>query len=156
MKRHDSGLAVAAMVIALFAAFRPIFLPAGGGVDEESQVTYQAVSSADATAAIASHIQRETDTCALAHLTCLGSSKQDVDSYVSDLRDGGVENVLALRGDRAPGREAIDFTYASDLITHLKATAPWLCVGAACYPEGHVEASDLTADIETEYLFHGA
>lgn len=49
-----AGLAVAAMVIALFAAFRPIFLPAGGGVDEESQVTYQAVSSADATAAIAS------------------------------------------------------------------------------------------------------
>ena len=113
-------------------------------------VTFSAGGSGNTqnTAAIASHIQRETDTCALAHLTCLGSSKQDVDSYVNDLRDGGVENVLALRGDRAPGREAIDFTYASDLITHLKATAPWLCVGAACYPEGHVEASDLTADIE--------
>ncbi len=49
-----AGLAVAAMALALFAAFRSIFLPVGGGVDEEQQVARQAVSSADATAAIAS------------------------------------------------------------------------------------------------------
>lgn len=113
-------------------------------------VTFSAGGSGNTgnTASIASHIQNETETTALAHLTCLGSSKADVNSYVWDLREGGVENVLALRGDRAPGREAIDFEYASDLITHLKETAPGLCVGAACYPEGHVEARDLSVDLE--------
>ncbi len=100
------------------------------------------------TAAIASRIQDETGTCSLAHLTCLGSSRDDVDEYVGKLRDGGVHNVLALRGDRAPGREVIDFAYATQLVRHLKDTAPWLCVGAACYPEGHLEAPSLIADIE--------
>ncbi len=100
------------------------------------------------TATIASRIQDEAHTCSLAHLTCLGSSRADVDGYVAQLREGGVRNVLALRGDRAPGRESVDFAYASELIRHLKDTAPWLCVGAACYPEGHVEAPSLAADIE--------
>ena len=113
-------------------------------------VTFSAGGSGNTgnTAAIASRIQRHTRTNALAHLTCLGSSKSDVDAYISQLRAGGVENVLALRGDRAPGREAIDFAYANELIAHLKSSAPDLCVGAACYPEGHVEAESLAADIE--------
>lgn len=100
------------------------------------------------TARIAASIQTKTGTNALAHLTCLGSSREDVDRYVAQLQAAGVENVLALRGDRAPGREAIDFSYASELVSHLKGTAPGLCVGAACYPEGHVEAPSLRADIE--------
>lgn len=100
------------------------------------------------TAAIAGRIQQETQTNALAHLTCLGSTREDVDNYVEGLCERGVENVLALRGDRAPGREPIDFSYASELIRHLKQSAPWLCVGAACYPEGHVEARSLESDIE--------
>lgn len=113
-------------------------------------VTFSAGGSGNTrnTALIASQIQAKTGTNALAHLTCLGSTAQDVDEYVRQLKDGGVQNVLALRGDRAPGREAVDFSYASELIAHLKRTAPGLCVGAACYPEGHVEASSLAADIE--------
>ncbi len=113
-------------------------------------VTFSAGGSGNTgnTALIASQIQTKTGTNALAHLTCLGSTKEDVDEYVRQLKDGGVQNVLALRGDRAPGREAIDFSYASELIAHLKRTAPELCVGAACYPEGHVEASNLAVDIE--------
>lgn len=100
------------------------------------------------TARIAASIQGKTGTNALAHLTCLGSRTSDVDRYVEQLRAGGVENVLALRGDRAPGREAIDFSYATELVRYLKSTAPDLCVGAACYPEGHVEAPSLRDDIE--------
>lgn len=113
-------------------------------------VTFSAGGSGNAgnTAAIASKIQESTGTNALAHLTCLGSSKADVDSYVDELRAGGVHNVLALRGDRAPGREPIDFAYANELVAYLKQTAPDLCIGAACYPEGHVEAPSFAADIE--------
>ena len=113
-------------------------------------VTFSAGGSGNTgnTALIASQIQNGTGTNALAHLTCLGSTKADVDAYVAQLRAGGVENVLALRGDRAPGREAIDFAYANELIDYLKKTAPELCIGAACYPEGHVEAASLAADIE--------
>lgn len=113
-------------------------------------VTFSAGGSGNSgnTAHIAAHIQNETNTNALAHLTCLGSSKADVDAYVAQLREGGVQNVLALRGDRAPGREARDFAYANELVSYLKGVAPDLCVGAACYPEGHVEASSLAADIE--------
>lgn len=100
------------------------------------------------TASIAARIQSEANTCALAHLTCLGSSRSDVDAYVARLEADGVENVLALRGDRAPGRDAVDFSHADELISYLKHTAPNLCVGAACYPEGHPEAASLSADLE--------
>ncbi len=113
-------------------------------------VTFSAGGSGNtgATSDIAARIQHETGTNALAHLTCLGSSRADVDSFAQGLIKSGVENVLALRGDRAPGREVIDFAHANELIAHLKRTAPELCVGAACYPEGHVEAANLAADIE--------
>lgn len=113
-------------------------------------VTFSAGGSGNTanTALIAEQIQGETGTNALAHLTCLGSTKADVDAYVSDLRVKGVENVLALRGDRAPGREPVDFAYANELIAYLKRTEPGLCIGAACYPEGHVEAESLDVDIE--------
>ncbi len=113
-------------------------------------VTFSAGGSGNTgnTARIAARIQEQAKTTALAHLTCLGSTKETVDAYVGQLQESGVHNVLALRGDRTPGREAVDFAYANELIAHLKKTAPNLCVGAACYPEGHVEASSLRADIE--------
>ena len=56
--------------------------------------------------------------------------------------------MLALRGDRMPGRDTVDFAYAADLIAFLKQVAPDLCIGAACYPEGHVECEDFDRSIE--------
>ncbi|MDO4536625.1 MAG: methylenetetrahydrofolate reductase [Coriobacteriales bacterium] len=113
-------------------------------------VTFSAGGSGNSanTAIISSRIEQQAQVNALAHLTCLGSSKADVDQYVEQLKQGGVENVLALRGDRAPGREVVDFAHANELIAHLKSAAPELCVGAACYPEGHVEAESLERDVE--------
>ena len=111
-------------------------------------VTFSAggTGNSERTADIGERIERSVGTTALAHLTCLGSSRADVDAYVQRLSSAGIENVLALRGDRAPGREAIDFTYASDLVPYLKEAG--LCVGAACYPEGHVECDDLETDLD--------
>ena len=105
-------------------------------------VTYSAGGSGNSanTVPIAASIEHDLGVTALAHLTCLGASRADIDAYVASLAGSGVENVLALRGDRAPGREAIDFEHASDLIEHLRASGADLCIGAACYPEGHVES----------------
>lgn len=90
----------------------------------------------------------ERGTQALAHLTCMGATQADVDSYFAQVRSHGVQNVLALRGDRVPGREVRDFAHASDLVAYLKSKDPELCVGGACYPEGHVECTSLKEDIK--------
>ena len=116
-------------------------------------VTYSAGGSGNSanTVPIAASIERGLGVTALAHLTCLGSSCADVDAYVAALEDAGIENVLALRGDRAPGREARDFAHASDLIAYLRGRGSGLCIGAACYPEGHVESPTEQESFEALY-----
>ena len=117
-------------------------------------VTYSAGGSGNSanTVPIAASIERDLGITALAHLTCLGSTRADVDAYVASLAEAGVENVLALRGDRAPGREPIDFEHASDLIAHLRSSGSGLCIGAACYPEGHVESPTEEESFRSLYL----
>ena len=116
-------------------------------------VTYSAGGSGNSanTVPIAASIERDLGVTALAHLTCLGSSCADVDAYVEALEDAGIENVLALRGDRTPGREARDFAHASDLIAYLRGRGSGLCIGAACYPEGHVESPTEQESFEALY-----
>ena len=113
-------------------------------------VTFSAGGSGNSanTVSVSGAIERDTGTTALAHLTCLGSSRETVDVYLDALEEQGVTNVLALRGDRAPGKEVIDFAYASDLIAYIKDTRPEFCVGAACYPEGHFECDDFETSLE--------
>ena len=112
-------------------------------------VTFSAGGSGNSanTVSVSGAIEEQTNTTALAHLTCLGSSKEDVDVYLDALSELGVQNVLALRGDRAPGKETIDFEYATDLIAYIKETRPEFCVGAACYPEGHFECDDFETSL---------
>lgn len=106
-------------------------------------VTYSAGGSGNSanTVPIAASVEQNLGVTALAHLTCLGSPRADVDAYVAQLNESGVENVLALRGDRRPGCEVRDFAHASDLIAYLRDRGSDLCIGAACYPEGHVESA---------------
>ena len=113
-------------------------------------VTFSAGGSgnSDNTISVAGTIERDLGTCALAHLTCLGSSKADVDRFIDSLAEYGVRNVLALRGDMAPGKRIIDFEYATDLISYIKERNPELCVGAACYPEGHFECDDFETSLK--------
>ncbi|MGQ5427033.1 methylenetetrahydrofolate reductase [Thermophilibacter sp. ZX-H3] len=117
-------------------------------------VTYSAGGSGNSanTVPIAASIERDLGVTALAHLTCLGSTSEDVDAYVDSLEEAGIENVLALRGDRAPGREARDFGHASDLIAYLRDRGSDLCIGAACYPEGHVESPSEEESFRSLYL----
>ncbi len=88
---------------------------------------------------------------AMAHLTCVGSAKAELGSIVDDLRQHGVENVLALRGDPPKGQESFEaveggFQYANDLVSFIRDRCD-LCIGAACYPEVHPEAANPEADL---------
>jgi methylenetetrahydrofolate reductase (NADPH) len=97
------------------------------------------------TSLIAGYIQKSTT--ALAHLTCVSSSREQVKSIANDLIELDVENILALRGDMPEdGVLSGDYRYAADLASELKSFG--FCVGGACYPEGHPEAETRETDIE--------
>lgn len=84
----------------------------------------------------------------LAHLTCVNSSEEKVDAFLAGMKENGMENVMALRGDIPAEGENCPraFEYASDLVRKIKATGDF-CVGGACYPEGHVESTSRAEDV---------
>ncbi|MBQ6733744.1 MAG: methylenetetrahydrofolate reductase [Lachnospiraceae bacterium] len=101
------------------------------------------------TAEIASLIQKETGTPAIAHLTCVTSKREKVRSVLEEICAHGIENVLALRGDiPEDGHTESDYRYAAELIEEIRTHAPSLCIGAACYPEGHVESASQREDLK--------
>lgn len=126
----------AALEIAkLNPSFMSVTYGAGGGT---SQYTVQ----------IASAIQSTCQVPALSHLTCVSSTREKVHSVLREIQAHGIENVLALRGDiPKDGKVEKDYQYASQLIREIRETCPDLCIGAACYPEGHVESVNKTVDI---------
>lgn len=116
-------------------------------------VTYGAGGSTrDRTVDLVVRIQRELGMVAMAHLTCVGSTGQDIRRVLDRLRAGGIENVLALRGDPPKGethfhRPEGGFGFASELVAFIRAEKFPFCLGGACYPEGHVETRDLAQDL---------
>ena len=123
------------------AALKPDFMSvtygAGGGTSKH-------------TVKIATDIKKQYGVTSMVHLTCVSSSEDTVKNQIEIIRDAGIENILALRGDipaetefPMPGQ----FKHASDLVHQIKNIAPDICIGGACYPEGHPEADDKTADI---------
>ncbi len=113
-------------------------------------VTYGAGGSAAgcSTVDIASIIKEKYHTESIAHLTCVNSSFADIDAAVEKLKEKGIENVLALRGDINPDiPPKNDFSHASELITYMKKRGEFSFSGA-CYPECHAEAADFDEDIK--------
>ncbi len=85
----------------------------------------------------------------LAHLTCVSSTKEQIIQKLGELKEAGIENIMALRGDIPEGFDASgprDYKYASELIRDIKSYGDF-CIGGACYPEGHVESANLQEDI---------
>jgi methylenetetrahydrofolate reductase (NADPH) len=110
-------------------------------------VTYGAGGSTrDNTLRIVNSIRRDHGIDAMPHLTCVGHTQADLLGIMQEAESGGIENVLALRGDPPKGQaefHAVEggFRYAVDLIRFLKGLNTPFCVGAACYPEGHIESA---------------
>ena len=131
--RLESVETAALAIAKLRPAFMSVTYGAGGGTSRY-------------TVDIASVLKAQGVT-PLAHLTCVSSTREKVDSVLGELKKRGIENVLALRGDMpADGNPERDYRYASELIAHIK-EAGGFCIGAACYPEGHVESENKTVDI---------
>lgn len=93
-------------------------------------------------------VQRETSIPPMAHLTCVGHTRNEIADIIATYVDAGIENVLALAGDPpknpADARPS-DYTYATDLIEHLREISD-LCIGVAAHPEGHPRSPDLATD----------
>lgn len=111
-------------------------------------VTFSAGGSGNSskTVDLAGIVKNEYGIEALAHLTCINSDKKSVDATVEKIKSKKIENVLALRGDIVEGNVPTDFLHASDLVKYLQNDG--FCIGAACYPEGHVRCESLEKDAE--------
>jgi methylenetetrahydrofolate reductase (NADPH) len=118
-------------------------------------VTYGAGGTTRArTLELVKRLKRETEIETMAHVTCVGASRDEIAAVLDEVAEVGVQNVLALRGD--PPRGEVSFTphpdgfrYASELVAFIRSQPQrWrFCLGAAAYPEGHVETRDLALDL---------
>ena len=116
-------------------------------------VTYGAGGSTrDRTLELVWRIQRDLGITTMAHLTCVGSTRDDIRETLRRMHDVGIRNILALRGDPPKGETefrptADGFRYASELVKFIREVNLDFCIGAACYPEGHVETRNLEVDL---------
>ncbi|GAO01903.1 methylenetetrahydrofolate reductase [NAD(P)H] [Anaeromyxobacter sp. PSR-1] len=118
-------------------------------------VTYGAGGSTRAkTIDLVKRLKRDAEVEAMAHVTCVGASRDEIAAVLDEVADAGIQNVLALRGDPPRGQSAFvphpdGFTHASELVAFIRSRPErWrFCVGAAAYPEGHVETRDLAQDL---------
>ncbi len=116
-------------------------------------VTYGAGGSTRAkTVNLVGKIKNDIGIESMAHLTCVGHDQQEIRSVLESLQVQNIENVLALRGDPPQGQEKFvktegGFEYGSELVAFMRKNFSF-CIGAACYPEGHLECKDLDKDIE--------
>lgn len=122
------------------AAFKPDYM----------SVTYGAGGSTKGhTIQLAQEIQEKYDVPTIAHLTCVCASKEGIRTALADMKNAGIENILALRGDipkNYDGQVFAEFSHASELVELIKETGDF-CVGGACYPEVHPDSANKHEDI---------
>ncbi|MBO5374297.1 MAG: methylenetetrahydrofolate reductase [NAD(P)H] [Clostridia bacterium] len=124
-------------IASLKPSFMSVTYGAGGGTSEY-------------TVALAEDIKKSFGVESLAHLTCINSTKEDIQSRLMKLKEAGIENILALRGDITPENKdkiKFDYKYASELVEDIKRFGDF-CIGGACYPEIHPESASQQDDIE--------
>ena len=140
--KKEEEFANAFLVLDSLAGLQPDFI----------SVTYGAGGSkSKKTVEIASYIQNNLKINALAHMTCVGSGKEDIDAVTAQLKEANVNHVLALRGDRPSYMSdeqfnSRHFPHASDLTGYLNSSTDFHIAGA-CYPEKHYEAPSMEEDL---------
>lgn len=140
--KKDTAVEQVSRSVREIAALQPDFM----------SVTYGAGGGTSAyTVQIAKDIKAEYNVPSMAHLTCVSSTKETVKKQLECMQEAGIENVLALRGDIPADTEfplPDQFHYAVELVRYIKQIAPEMCIGGACYPEGHPEAVSKAQDIQ--------
>ena len=132
----DSVMKATEAIADLHPSYISVTYGAGGGTSKN-------------TVKIASRIKHELGVTSLAHLTCVSSTKETVHKVIDELKEQGIENILALRGYIPQDSDfplPDHYRYASELIEDIKGQGDF-CIGAACYPEGHVETEHKNDDI---------
>jgi methylenetetrahydrofolate reductase (NADPH) len=101
------------------------------------------------TVEIVGRIQRDIGVTAMAHLSCIGSTPDQIKETLAQLHEAGVENILTLGGDQPAGYEPPPgaFTYANELAAFIGSTEFDFCLGGACYPETHPLAPSPEVDL---------
>lgn len=133
---YESVLTATRKIAALKPSFISVTYGAGGGTSKN-------------TVSIATQIKDDFGVTSLAHLTCVSSTKEEVHRVIDQLKENKIENILALRGDIPADSEfphPNHYRYASELIEDIRKEGDF-CIGAACYPEGHVETEHKKDDI---------
>ena len=138
--KKDTELASIDETLEVLCELKPDFISvtfgAGGG------------SNRNRTIEIAKNIKTRYGVEPVVHLTSLHYDKSEIDEFAKVLEAEGIENILALRGDRTPKiEEKDDFKHASDLIEYLSEKHDFCFLGA-CYPECHPESSDKVSDVK--------
>ncbi len=116
-------------------------------------VTYGAGGSTrEKTIEIVKRIKEEYGLEAMAHLTCVGATVEELQTTLAEMRDAGIDNVLALRGDPPAGQEGWTKTeggleYSRELVALIAGEHPF-AIGAACFPETHIHAASPEADVQ--------
>ena len=136
---YDSVKVATEEIAALCPAFMSVTYGAGGGTSKY-------------TLDIAKNIKERYGVPSLAHLTCVSSTRETVKARIADIREAGIQNIMALRGDvpeylKDADRSGWDYRYAIELVRELKECGADFCIGGACYPEIHPESADQKADI---------
>ena len=136
---YDSVKHATEEIAKLNPSFMSVTYGAGGGT---SKYTLE----------IAKNIKAEYGVPTLAHLTCVSSTKETVHQRIVDMKEAGIQNVMALRGDLTPelmdsDRSGWTYHHAVDLIRELKECGADFCIGGACYPEVHPESNNQAEDI---------
>ncbi len=127
-------------IAALHPAFMSVTYGAGGGTSKY-------------TLDIAKNIKEKYNVPSLAHLTCVSSTRETVKDKITAIRNAGLQNIMALRGDIPKGMENDDrsnwaYHNAVELVRELKEYCPDFCIGGACYPEIHPESANQKEDIK--------
>lgn len=117
-------------------------------------VTYGAGGSTRRkTVDLVTRIKNEIGIEAMAHLTCVGSTREEIAEVLDTLDQGGIQNVLPLRGDPPRGQAEFKptpggFAYANELVEYIRGGNHSFCLAAACYPEKHPDAPSAESDLD--------
>jgi len=110
-------------------------------------------STRDRTLELCREIESRYDTVATAHLTCVGSTRDELIDWIARVRAAGIGNIMALRGDPPRGENAFaavpgGLEHANELVELIREESDELGVGVAAYPEVHPEAPDAATDLD--------